>query len=285
MSTARWWRNSSRSGSAFLPIVSRHRAAAHSARVQIEIRFIPVVIAGTIINAAGILLGGILGFTLQHQLSAARQNAMKGLLGVLMIFFGLKATWTHLGGGVWLVLKQLTIIVLALTFGRLAGRLLHLQKTANKLGRTANETFTRIATGGPSAKPKWNEGFLTCTILYCAAPLAVLGAVQDGLDGYWATLALKAVIDGLATMAFVTVFGSSAMAAVIPVVALQGTITMAAQYLAANTLNNAMLASTHATAGLLVFCVAMLILDLRKIEVTDYLPALAVAPLITWVWK
>jgi len=243
------------------------------------------VIAGTIINAAGILLGGILGFTLKNQLSAARQNAMKGLLGVLMIFFGLKATWSYLGGGVWLVLKQLTIIVVALTLGRLVGRLLHLQKTANKLGRTANENFTRIATGGASAKPKWNEGFLTCTILYCAAPLAVLGAVQDGLDGYWATLTLKAVIDGLATMAFVTVFGSSAMAAVIPVVALQGTITMAAQYLAANTLNAAMLASTHATAGLLVFCVAMLILDLRKIEVTDYLPALAVAPLITWVWK
>ena len=243
------------------------------------------MIAGTVINAAGILLGGVLGLTLKQQLSPVRQNAIKGLLGVLIVFFGLKATWLNLGGGVWFVLKQLTIVVLALTLGRLAGRLLRLQKTANQLGRTAGETFTRVAAASPGAKPKWNEGFLTCTILFCAAPMAVLGAAQDGLDGYWATLALKAVIDGLATMAFVTVFGWSAMAAVIPVVALQGTITIAAQYLAANTLSPAMLSSTHATAGLLVFCVAMLILDLRKIEVADYLPALAFAPLITWVWK
>lgn len=243
------------------------------------------MIAGTVINAAGILLGGVLGLTLKRQLSPARQNAIKGLLGVLIVFFGLKATYISLGGGAWLVLKQLTIIVLALTVGRLAGRLLRLQKTANQLGRTAGETFTRFAAASPGLKPKWNEGFLTCTILFCAAPLAMLGAVQDGFDGYWATLALKAVIDGLATMAFVTVFGWSAMAAVIPVVALQGTITIVAQYFAANTLNPAMLASAHGTAGLLVFCVAMLILDLRKIEVADYLPALAFAPLITWVWK
>lgn len=244
------------------------------------------MIAGTVINAAGILLGGVLGLTLKRQLSPVRQNALKGLLGVLIVFFGLKATWVHLGGGgAWLVLKQLTIIVLALTFGRLAGRLLRLQKTANHLGRTAGENFTRAAAASAGTKPKWNEGFLTCTILFCAAPMAVLGAAQDGLDGYWATLALKAVIDGLATMAFVTVFGWSAMAAVIPVVALQGTISIAARYLATNAFNPAMLASTHATAGLLVFCVAMLILDLRKIEVADYLPALAFAPLITWVWK
>ena len=66
---------------------------------------------------------------------------------------------------------------------------------------------------------------------------------------------------------------------------MSGANASAAQYLAANTLSPAMLSSTHATAGLLVFCVAMLILDLRKIEVADYLPALAFAPLITWVWK
>ena len=109
--------------------------------------------AGTVINAAGILIGGVLGLTLKQQLSPVRQNAIKGLLGVLIVFFGLKATWVNLGGGVWLVLKQLTIVVLALTFGRLVGRLLRLQKTANQLGRTAGETFTRVAAASGFWKP------------------------------------------------------------------------------------------------------------------------------------
>ena len=52
--------------------------------------------AGTVINAAGILLGGVLGLTLKQQLSPVRQNAIKGLLGVLIVFFGLKATWVSL---------------------------------------------------------------------------------------------------------------------------------------------------------------------------------------------
>ena len=43
--------------------------------------------------------------------------------------------------------------------------------------------------------------------------------------------------------------------------------------------------SVNATGGLLVFCIALIILDLKKIELADYLPSLVVAPLITWLWK
>jgi uncharacterized membrane protein YqgA involved in biofilm formation len=42
----------------------------------------------------------------------------------------------------------------------------------------------------------------------------------------------------------------------------------------------------NAADGLLVFCVAMIILELKKIEVADYLPSLAFAPLLTWwLWR
>jgi uncharacterized membrane protein YqgA involved in biofilm formation len=40
-----------------------------------------------------------------------------------------------------------------------------------------------------------------------------------------------------------------------------------------------------ATGGLLIFCVALLVLNLRKVEVSDYLPSLAFAPLLTWFWR
>ena len=50
---------------------------------------------------------------------------------------------------------------------------------------------------------RWSEGFITCTILFCVGPMAILGSIQDGLDGKWQTLGAKALMDGLATMAFV----------------------------------------------------------------------------------
>jgi uncharacterized membrane protein YqgA involved in biofilm formation len=40
----------------------------------------------------------------------------------------------------------------------------------------------------------------------------------------------------------------------------------------------------NATAGLLIFCVALIIFEVRKIEVTAYLPSLVFAPLLTWWW-
>ena len=72
---------------------------------------------GTLLNALGILTGGFAGLTLRRQLTHPTQVALKGVLGVLVVFVGLKTTWTSLGGGFWLILKQLTIVILALTLG------------------------------------------------------------------------------------------------------------------------------------------------------------------------
>lgn len=240
---------------------------------------------GTILNAIGIVVGGMLGLLLSRQMTPATQLALKGGLGILVIYVGLSTTWASLGGGFGSVIKQLFIVILALTFGRITGRLLHIQKSLNRLGKYAKERFTKAATD-PSNR--WSEGFVTCTILYCVGPMAILGSIQDGLDGRWQTLGVKALIDGLATMAFVGTFGWGAIAAVVPVVAYQGTITFAAKSLAPffhDPTNAALLHSINATGGLLVFCIALVILELKKFDLADYLPSLAWAPLITWLWK
>ena len=238
------------------------------------------MMTGTILNAAGILIGGIAGLTLTRQMPARTQYTVKVLLGIFTIFIGLKMTFSSLGPGFGLVLKQLFIVVLALTLGRIVGRLVRVQKGLNFMGQYAQK---RIATPDPSNQ--LSEGFVTCTILFCVGPIAILGAVQDGLDGQWQTLGIKAVMDGLATMAFVSMFGWGVILSVIPVVAYQGTLTLGARFLAPHLENPALLESVSATGGMLVFCVALIILEIRRIELGDYLPALAFAPVITWLWS
>ena len=236
---------------------------------------------GTIFNAAGILLGGILGLTLSQQLTPARQQFLKVALGAFVVFVGLKMTVSSLGGGWGAIGKQLLIVLFSLTLGRILGRLFHLQKASNRLGRYAREKLS--ATGGSRAQ-RHSEGFITCSLLFCVGPMAILGALQDGLDGRYQTLAIKAVMDGLATMAFVTTFGWGAVLSVIPVVAYQGTITLGARLLAPYLEQRALLDSVNATGGMLVFCIALVILELKKIELADYLPSLAVAPVLAWWW-
>jgi len=109
--------------------------------------------------------------------------------------------------------------------------------------------------------------------------------IVTGLLGNYRTLALKSVMDGLATVAFAKVFGWGVLLSVIPVVAYQGTITLLAKLLEPYLRNPALLDSINATGGMLVFCIALIILELKKIELADYLPSLAFAPLITWLWR
>ena len=237
---------------------------------------------GTLLNAAGILLGGLLGLALRRQFNANTQVLLKNILGLLVIWVGLSTTWKSLGGGVLGVARQMTIVVLALILGRLTGRLLHLQKGLNRLGEYAKDRFSKASAGAPQ---KWSEGFITCTVLFCVGPMAILGSLQDGLDGKWQTLGIKAAMDGLATMAFVGSFGWSAILSVVPVVACQGTLTLAAKLLAPQLQYPGLIDSVNATGGLLVFCIALIIFEIRGIELADYLPSLAWAPLLTWVWK
>jgi len=239
---------------------------------------------GTALNAAGILVGGVLGLALTRQMKPSTQQMLKLLLGALTIYVGLKTTWSSLsfGEGFWSVMKQMTIVILAMMLGKVTGRLLHLQKGINHLGRYARERFEKSQTERPA---KFGEGFVTASLLFCVGPMAILGSVQDGLDNQWQTLGVKALLDGLATMAFIATFGWGVILAVIPVVAYQGTITLCARLLEPYLRDNAVIDSINATGGLLVFSIALVILEIKKVDLADYLPSLAFAPLITWWWR
>lgn len=237
---------------------------------------------GTILNGAAILLGGILGLTLRKQLSVQRQLTIKLLLTVLVILVGLHLTWTSLNGTFWSILGQLGIVVLSLMIGNLIGKLLHIQKGLNKLGQYAAKKLEPAEQGKPT---RFSDAFIASTLLFCVGPMAILGALQDGLDGNWRTLAVKAVMDGLATMALVSTLGWGVILAAVPVVAYQGTITLLAGVLSPILQQRALLDSVNATGGMLVFCLALIVLDVRKVPVADYLPSLLIAPLLTLWWR
>lgn len=238
---------------------------------------------GTILNVIGIVVGGIVGLSWRKQMTPVNEAFFKVVLGAFTVFYGLRLTWVSLNGSFSRILLQLLVVVLALMLGKIMGRLLHLQKFSNSLGRGARESIT-AATAHHGAEV--GVGFTTCAGLFCAAPLGILGSVQDGLSGYFYPLAVKAVIEGLATMGFVSIFGWGAILAAVPVLAFQGSITLLSSHFLQPFLSaRDLIDPVNATGGLLVFSVALVILDLKKLELADYLPSLAVAPLLTWLFR
>ena len=204
------------------------------------------------------------------------------MLGVYTVWFGLQLTWKSLNGTVVQMLKELCIVMLAMTLGKVLGRMLRLQEASNSVGQYANRSLS-----ADDGAKRFNEGFLVATALFCAGPLAILASVQEGLNGFSPLFVVKAVMDALATMAFCATFGWGAAASAIPVLACEGLLIRCAQLLEP-TLDKQpwpLIDSINATDGLLIFCVALIILEVKKVRVAEYLPSLILAPLLMrWLW-
>lgn len=237
---------------------------------------------GTFVNVGGILAGGLAGLFWQKPLSPALEARLRILLAALTVFFGLRLTWMSFSGSFWQLARQFLILLFALSLGKIIGHLLGLQAISNRLGRRARELISEAKPGTPGLVGK---GFKTCAILFCASPLGILGSIQDGLSQYYYPLGVKAAVDGLASLGFVSLFGWGFLLCVVPVLVFQGALTLVSArllepLLAAHALSN----SVNAVGGLLVFCVALVMLGLKRIELADYLPSLIIAPLLTWAW-
>ena len=254
-------------------LVSFGRGGRQNRRVTIAI--------GATLNAAGILLGAIWGLMRRETISTRVQVFFRNALGAFTIFFGFRLVWLNLNGTFVGRAEQILLAVLALALGNLLGKVLGLQKISNRLGHHAARFIAGAQRGrNPSA------GFNACAILYCVAPLGIIGAINDGLSGYFWLLAVKAVMDGLATASFVKMFRWPAALSAIPVFLFLGLITLSCRLYAAPPLASAGLSNSVGMASGFVACaVALVIFEIRKVELANYLPALVLAPLLTWLVK
>ncbi|HLU95264.1 MAG TPA: DUF554 family protein, partial [Thermobifida alba] len=142
------------------------------------------------------------------------------------------------------------------------------------------------ADGPPSPRSspteRFVEGFVSSSLVFLVGPLAILGALSDGLGNGIDQLALKAALDGFASIAFAAALGAGVLASALPVLLYQGAFTLLGVALG-SVLPDAHIAALTATGGLLLVGVALRLLRIRDLPVADLLPALFVAPVLTAV--
>jgi uncharacterized membrane protein YqgA involved in biofilm formation len=233
---------------------------------------------GALLNALGILLGAMIGLTQDKPLSLRSQLWFRNAIGALTILFGLWLVGTSLQGGFTSCLKQLLIAVIAVVPGFWVGKLFRLQKLSNHLGRKAANAIT-AAQKNPDQNS--SDAFNACAVLFCAAPLGIIGAVTDGLSGYYYLLGVKAIMDALAMTGFIKVFRWPSALSAFPVWLFFSTISLAVQLYVKPALSVPCLNSINATAGLIACIITIVIFEVRRVELANYLPALVIAPLLT----
>lgn len=238
---------------------------------------------GTYLNVAAILAGGAAGLLARRELPSAAQQWLKAALGLLTVVIGLRLTWISLRGPLLAILKQVAIVILAMMLGRIVGALLGIQRLSNRVGRHARRRCEQISPNAPGCFP---NAFLASAIMFCLAPLGPLGALAEGLGNDPWPLIIKAGMDGLTAFTLVHLMGAGVLLAALPVLAVQGTITLVClRFVEPTTRVFGPADAALATTGLMIFSVALLMLGVRRIAVADYLPALGFAPLLAWLWR
>lgn len=236
---------------------------------------------GTLLNVVAILVGATLGVLIGHRLPERTRRTVTDALGlVTLVIGGLNivaltddAYVGAVGGG-----ATLLIVLGALLIGGIVGSLLRIEERLESFGAWLQARFRH--SGGSEGRARFVEGFVDSSLIFCIGPLAVLGALSDGLGQGIEQLALKSTLDGFASLAFAATLGWGVAASAIAVGIWQGLLTVLAVFLGAF-MSGALIASLTATGGVLLLGVGLRILHIRQVPVGDLLPALIVAPLLT----
>jgi uncharacterized protein len=227
---------------------------------------------GTFINVAAILIGGTIGLLFGSRIPEKFKNTVIAGMG---IFTG------AMGMGMFLKSNNQLIVLGALLIGALIGEWIGIEDWLQKLGQTLEKRFSNETESG--ANSKFVRGFMVSSLLFCIGPIAILGSIQDGLTGDYNLLAVKSTLDGFASVAFASTLGVGVLFSALPILVYQGGVSLLANQLHA-IVTDPMMAEMTATGGILLIGVGISnLLDIKRIRVGNFLPALIAAPLIVWV--
>ncbi len=225
---------------------------------------------GTLVNTAAVVAAGVVGTALGNRLPArVRETALNGI-GLMTILIGLQMA---LGAG------NLLVVLGSLVVGGALGEMLNIEGALEALGRWVER---RLGGGNAAGQSAFSRAFVTASLVFCVGPMTITGAIQDGLTGDYSTLAVKSMLDAFAGLAFASTMGIGVAFAGGVVLTYQGALTLAAGWLR-DLLTEPVRAEMIATGGLLIMGIGINLLELKRIRVSNLLPAIAIAPLVTGI--
>lgn len=233
--------------------------------------------AGTLINIAGILVGGLTGMTFGKIMKPRYQEILMLATGVCVLFIGMGGALENM---LTITDGQLSsggtlMIIICFALGSLLGEWLNIERQIARFGE-----WLKIKTGS-RGDATFVDGFVTASMTICIGAMAVVGAIQDGIFGDYSVLAAKAVIDLILILVMTASMGRGCMFAAIPVGVFQGCITLLARLIQPLMTEQA-LANLSLTGSIMIFCIGINLVWNRKIRVVNMLPTIVLA--VAWAF-
>ena len=227
---------------------------------------------GTLLNIATVLIGGVIGLLFGARIPERVKSTVIAGMGLFTL---------PMGAPMVLKTDNPLSVLGALLSGALLGEWWKIEDGLRNLGAVLEKRFARDDSAEGSAR--FIRGFLTASLLFCVGPMTILGSIQDGLTGNYELLAVKSVLDGFAALAFASTLGVGVLFSSVIILVYQGGISLLAGQLSAIVTGPMMAEMTATGGGILMGLAFSSLLEIKPIRVGNFIPALAVAPLIVWV--
>jgi len=215
---------------------------------------------GTIINAAAIISGSLLGLLLIKGISDNYREILLSGIGLSIILIGIKSA---------LVSDSLMIVLFSIIIGAILGEYINIEKKLEQVGKLLEKKVSQKSAGPHSIA----RGFVTASLVFCVGSMAIIGSLESGLTGNHQTLLAKSLIDGIMSIVFTSALGIGVIFSSVAVFIYQGILTLLAASMK-DILIPETIAQMSSVGGLLILAIGLNTLKITQIRVGNILPAI-----------
>ena len=214
---------------------------------------------GVIINVIAIVIGTMIGLFLKRGMSEKMSSHIMQGLALITFIIGLKGA---------LVDQDMILLIVSISLGGYLGEMMQLEENIRKFAEWVQDKLSK-----EGAQNQLAEGFVSAVLIFCVGAMAVMGSLEAGLRNNHGILITKALIDGFASIILTTTKGAGVMLSALAILLYEGGIMVLAQFVAPY-LSESIVYAMSAVGSLLLVALGLNLLELTKIKVMNFLPAM-----------
>lgn len=224
------------------------------------------MLLGPIVNSLLVVAGTFIGLLLGKHIPKKIQESVFNCLALAVIYIALTG-----------MLKQASAInvLISLALGGLIGEALDLDRMIH---RAAERLQKRIARNDEH----FAKGFAQACLLFCVGSMAIIGALQSGLQNEHTTLITKGIIDGITAIFFAAENGIGVAFSAIVLLIYQGGMALCSS-LIRPIITEACLNQISVVGGLILLTVGLSMVKIGNFKSMNYVPAIVITVILTFL--
>ncbi len=222
------------------------------------------MLMGPIVNSLLVIAGSLLGLLLGRHIRKDVEQTVFTCLGLTVVYIAVSSLNREVSA---------INVLLSMAGGGLIGGYLDLD---GRIHRFAEKLQKRFA----GNDVHFARGFAVSSILFCTGSMAIIGALESGLQNLHTTLITKGIIDGITAIFFAAENGIGVAFSALVLLVYQGGMTLSSS-LIRPIITEACLNQISVVGGIILLSVGLGMLKIGDFKSMNYIPAIVITVILT----